>query len=233
MTENTNLEIFTEDYLLTLTREELQELADKFGVTTTHNMKLETMAARIAEAALEAKAEEDAIAAAEKEIQEEEKTTITSAPDEDTVKPKKPTRLTLADIPDFKEFIGNIPSDATEADVRRIVRAEGEKLIRIKLTPTSTDNTAESGALLYVSNSFINVGRVVPYNVPTHVENVLLNELRKSVRIGFKSTGQGREKKTTSQLVPRYIVEILPPLSKEEIEGLAEKQRKTRSLTEE
>lgn len=234
MTENTNQMIFTEDQLLNMSREELQELADKFDVPVTHNMKVETMASRIAAAALEAKEEEEAVLAAERAIQEEEqKVLATTTKDEVVETPTKPKRLTLDDVPDFKEFISNIPSNVTEADVRRIVKAEGEKLIRIKLTPTSTDNTSETGALVQVSNSFVNIGRLVPYNVPTHVENILFNKLRESVRIGFKTTGQGREKQTSSQLVPQYIIEVLPPLTKEEIEGLAEKQRKTRSLVDE
>lgn len=136
-----------------------------------------------------------------------------------------------------KRIAERLTGDEPQADAPKIsillksdeildVRAEALKLIHVRIVSMDELKRGQQGELFSVGNSVIpTVRRFVPFNVATHVEQFLLDQIREKEYQYFT------DKKHSSGLVTResrigkaYAIEVLPPLTTEELAELARSQ---------
>lgn len=100
------------------------------------------------------------------------------------------------------------------------------KLVRCIVTCNDKNKSAYSGDIFFVRNKDISgVKKFIPFNVPTHIPQILFNVLKEKQLQTFvtKRLPNGMETKI-SRLVPMYNIDILPPLTTEEFNSIRQKQ---------
>ena len=106
------------------------------------------------------------------------------------------------------------------------VQKRAMKLVRCIITCNNPNKRSYQGEIFCVRNKSIDmVKKMVPFNVPTHVPQILLNMIKEKQLQHFtaKRLPNGIESKTV-KLVPEYNIEILPPLTPEEFNAIKQKQ---------
>ena len=118
-------------------------------------------------------------------------------------------------------------------DMRGNLRKEALKLVRIRVTDLDPKKKDLPGEILTVANEYIGtVKRYVPYNgEPWHVEKVIYDMMKDREFLNIKTTktrndGISMEKKW----VKEYAIEVLPELTKEELDKLAAAQAASGSV---
>lgn len=113
---------------------------------------------------------------------------------------------------------------------------EAMKLVRVIITPMeSTKATNLESEMFCAGNSVVGtVKRTIPFGEEWHVEQILLNSIKEKKYQMFitKKNAQG-VMLTTAKLVPAYSIAVLDPLTPEELDALADRQIRTRSLDDE
>ena len=116
----------------------------------------------------------------------------------------------------------------TDTKRRQKLIKDATKLIRVLVTNRNPNKKDVTGEYFTFSNSAVGtITRLVPFNVETHVEQGILNAmtLRKYAKVTMKKNAQGvpyPERRTLAELG----VEILTPLTEQEIKDLAADQSK-------
>ena len=106
------------------------------------------------------------------------------------------------------------------------VQKKAMKLVRCIITCNNPNKRSYQGEIFCVRNKSVDmVKKMVPFNVPTHVPQILLNMIKEKQLQHFtaKRLPNGIESKTV-KLVPEYNIEILPPLTAEEFNAIKQKQ---------
>lgn len=100
------------------------------------------------------------------------------------------------------------------------------KLIRVKVIPNDPSRAIGTSEIRTVGNLMHDYTKCIPYNVPTHIPVILYNVLKEAryqrvVKSVDPKTGQD-----TSRVedVPAYTIEKLEPLTKKELEAIAQEQ---------
>lgn len=115
---------------------------------------------------------------------------------------------------------GPVKKSAIEA------KKEAEKLVRAKITCMNPNKKTYQGEYVSAGNAKIGfVKKFVLFNEPFHVPQVILNVLKekKYQRVWTKKVDGRNIIKTEN--TAEYAIEILPPLTKEELDKLAQTQR--------
>lgn len=108
------------------------------------------------------------------------------------------------------------------------MRKQATRLIRVTITSMDALKRDYRGEYFEVSNRVLKVKRFIPYGVPTHVEAVLLDEIRnRKFRMTIPAT---RETGAESRLVTAYAIAELPPLTPQELKNLAKAQQARNSI---
>ena len=100
------------------------------------------------------------------------------------------------------------------------------KLIRCVITCNNKNKTSYQGEIFSVRNAVIpEVKKYVPFGVTTHVPQILLNMIKEKQYQQFKTekTVNGTPHKT-SMMIPEYNIQILNPITAEELESIKQKQ---------
>lgn len=108
---------------------------------------------------------------------------------------------------------------------------EATKLIRVRVTNLNPNKKHSDGEFFRTGNSVIStISRFVPFESDTHVEQMLLNLInnRKYATVREEKTPDG--KKPVRSLRKEFQVEVLPALTKKELEELATEQSKRQSV---
>lgn len=111
---------------------------------------------------------------------------------------------------------------------------EATKLVRIRLSSNNPYKRALKGEIFTARNAVIEeIKKFVPFNVPTHVPQILLNVIKEKQYQSFYSekNTQGMTN-SKSRLLPEYNVEILPNLTAEEFNAIKQKQLAEQSVIE-
>lgn len=154
------------------------------------------------------------------------------------VAPEKPKeKMTVLELPRTAqaELDPNTPG-LTEVEKRAIVRAKAMRLHRVRIHNLDPNDSALPGAIKTVYNKYTGkVAKYIPFGeeneVGYHVPEILLNALREekyTMRKEVKQRGQVSSfgvKQYKTVLMPKFNVEILPPLTPAEIAGLAQDQK--------
>lgn len=128
--------------------------------------------------------------------------------------------------PKMKSTTGT-PEESPAAKKLRLKR-EGLKLVRVRITCMNPAKKEWEGEIFTVSNNAVGtVKRYVPYNLDEgwHVEQILLNQLRERQCQIFVSEKDSRGNKIRKgKLIREFAIEVLPPLTEEELAELAQRQ---------
>lgn len=122
------------------------------------------------------------------------------------------------------------PVQLTQAQMEQKIREDQYRdemaLLRCRIYNLNPKKNDLQGEIITVGNRFVGtVRKFIPFGEATdngyHIPRIIYNELksRKFQQIGTKTVKGQIEVKT--RLVPEYNIEVLPPLTKEELEELA------------
>ena len=118
-----------------------------------------------------------------------------------------------------------------EIALREKLKKEKLALVRVNVTNLNPDKRYLNGDIFTVGNKYIGtVRRFVPFNTPWHIEKVIYEFIKsKQYASRYEVT---RENRTTTEvsLVPEYSIQVLPNLTKEELDDLAKAQLARNSI---
>lgn len=119
------------------------------------------------------------------------------------------------------------------ADDHRAQWEDAMKLVRLRISNLNPDNREVPGEVITIYSKVTGrVSKFVPFD-PTfsangyHVPNIIYKFLKnkKFVSRTVKTTNQHGREEVITRLVNEYALEVLPPLTYEELKDLAAKQR--------
>ena len=100
------------------------------------------------------------------------------------------------------------------------------KLVRVQIACNDPNKREWEGEIFTVRNASLpEVKKYVPFNVPTHVPQILLNMIKEKELQTFVSSKAANGTVTKkSRLIPMYAIQELPPLTAQELEAIKRKQ---------
>ena len=124
----------------------------------------------------------------------------------------------------------------SQVEIRAIVRAKAMRLHRVRVHNLDPNDSALEGAIKTVYNKYTGkVSKYIPFGDENeqgyHIPEILLNVLRDekyTMQKEVKQRGQVSSfgvKQYKTVLMPKFNIEILPELTKDEIKGLAQDQK--------
>jgi hypothetical protein len=127
---------------------------------------------------------------------------------------------------------GRLASEATANKValRKTVKDEELKLVRIRLSVMNPMKKTWRGEVFTVANSVIGtVKKFVPfgpnfYSNGYHVPNCIYKMLRDRTFLNISTVEKNGRITTQTEFLPEFSITVLPPLTKEELEELAAAQ---------
>lgn len=131
-----------------------------------------------------------------------------------------------------EELLEMDPNEVEDVKIRRqVIRAKAMRLHRVRITNLDPADASLEGAIITVVNKYISkVSKFIPFGEAGdngyHVEEVLLNAMR-TKKYAMRKEIKGAKfgvKQYKTVMVPKYSIEELPPLTKEEVEALAQRQ---------
>ena len=180
----------------------LKQRADIMGISYHPNIKLEKLKAKLAEK-MEGVVDEYA---------DEEAETIAAAEE-----------AMAADT--FTPMVRETP-----AQLKAKRKQESLRLVRIRIACMNPVKANMKGDIFSVGNSEIGmIKKYVPFNAEQgwHVPNIILQEIRNKQFVSHYDTKIGNKSVTKTKLIPEYSIEILDPLTAEELKDLANRQLMT------
>jgi len=118
------------------------------------------------------------------------------------------------------------PDNESETARRKRKQLEASELVRVQVTNMNPNKKEWDGEMIAAGNRVVGTfKKYVPYNVPWHVPRVIYNVLRDRQCQVFvtERDDRGRQVRRGKQ-IQEFNVTVLPPLSKEELQELAQRQ---------
>ena len=141
--------------------------------------------------------------------------------------------------PTMEEILKMDPNQITDPQLlRQVVRAKALRLHRVKITNLDPSDSQLNGAIITAVNKFTGkVAKYIPFGdeeAPNgyHIPEILLNQLKNTkfpLRREIKGGAFGVKRYKTT-MINKFNIETLPPLTKKEIEELANHQRASHAI---
>ena len=141
--------------------------------------------------------------------------------------------------PTMEEILKMDPNQITDPQLlRQVVRAKALRLHRVKITNLDPSDSQLNGAIITAVNKYTGkVAKYIPFGdeeAPNgyHVPEILLNQLKNTkfpMRREIKGGAFGVKRYKTT-MINKFNIETLPPLTKKEIEELANHQRASHAI---
>jgi hypothetical protein len=115
----------------------------------------------------------------------------------------------------------------TPAQLKEKRKQEALKLVRIRVSCMNPVKANMKGEIFCVGNSEMGmIKKFVPFNAEQgwHVPNIILQEIKNKKFVSHYSTKIGNKTVNQHKLIPEYSIEILDPLTPEELKDLANRQ---------
>ena len=126
------------------------------------------------------------------------------------------------------------PKQETIGEKRKRLKAEALKLVRIRLTCLNPAKKEWEGEIITVGNSLIgSVKKFIPFNADDgwHVPHVIYQQLKeRQCQVFYTATDARGNKVRKGKLIKEFAIEVLPPLTKEELEELARRQAMAKAI---
>lgn len=124
--------------------------------------------------------------------------------------------------------VSDKPAKETDLELRARKAQEAGALIRCRVHCNDPAKKEWPGEIITVGNSFVGTFRkYIPYNLdePYHIPQIILNTLRdKRVQVFTTKKGKMGIPIRESKSIAAYSIEVLPPLTQEELASLAQAQ---------
>lgn len=122
-----------------------------------------------------------------------------------------------------------------EAAMREKLRKEKMKLIRVRISNLNPAKKDLHGEIVTVANKFLGtVRKYIPFGEATdegyHVPQVLLDQLKARKFQSIKTITKKGQIEVKTRMVPEFAIEVLDPLTADELEKLATQQRAAAGL---
>lgn len=119
----------------------------------------------------------------------------------------------------------------SHADRKKLIK-DSMKLERVIISPNATHMKEHQGQIFSVGNSILGyVNKFVLFNAEYHVPKIILDHIKDQKMQFFTTKVVNGEQLRESKLRPMYTVEVLDPLTKEELEDLAKSQAARHSIS--
>lgn len=116
----------------------------------------------------------------------------------------------------------------TEGQRARRLKDEAHKLVRIRLTCMNPAKAEWPGEIISVGNAVVgSVSKYIPFNADEgwHVPNIIYQHLKERQCQVFTTVQDSRGNKTRKgKLIKEFSIEVLDPLTPEELHDLAQRQ---------
>lgn len=126
------------------------------------------------------------------------------------------------------------PAAETENQRNTRLKREASKLVRIRVTCMNPAKKEWEGEIFSVGNAVVgSFTKYVPFNVDEgwHVPQMIYQMIKDRECQIFYTVADSRGNKTRKgKLVKEFSVEVLPPLTKEELQELAQRQAMSNSI---
>lgn len=110
--------------------------------------------------------------------------------------------------------------------LRDKLRRDNLALVRVRVTNLDPKERELPGEIFTVANEYVGtVRKYVHFNVPWHVPKCIYKMMRNAKFLNIRVYKQGGREVVETSWSPKYSVEVLPPLTKEELQKLAVAQR--------
>ena len=136
----------------------------------------------------------------------------------------------VGEQPEVKSATG--ANEESPAAKKLRLKREALKLVRVRITCMNPAKKEWEGEIITVANNAVGtVKRYVPFNIEDgwHVEHILLEQLRERQCQIFVSEKDSRGNKVRKgKLIREFAIEVLEPLTEEELAELAQRQAMAR-----
>lgn len=120
------------------------------------------------------------------------------------------------------------PGVETEGQRTKRLKDEAHKLVRIRLTCMNPAKSEWPGEIISVGNAVVgSVSKYIPFNADEgwHVPNIIYQHLKERTCQTFHTVQDSRGNKTRKgKLIKEFSIELLDPLTPEELHDLAQRQ---------
>lgn len=200
--------------------------ADRVGVSYSPNAKADTIRKKVA-----------AHLAGEDEDSDEDTATTVKAPSPDdkltyATRPlKEDGTLDIAALPKMPVKRGKTTVMDYTPVAKDIIRKELTRLVRVKITCFNPAKKEWKGEIFSFINPIVGaVKKFVPYNCPAgdsyHIPYCIYTQMKRREYQAFSGKKVNGVEVKEARQVKEFAIEILPPLTKEELDALARKQHK-------
>lgn len=117
--------------------------------------------------------------------------------------------------------------ELTDAQKAQQVKKKATRLVRCRVTCMDPTKKDWEGEIISAGNSVCKAKRFVPFGVEWHVEEIILNYLRTKkcqTFITVRGGPDGKQKIRRGKQMNAYAIEILNPLTEQELQDLAQRQ---------
>ena len=111
------------------------------------------------------------------------------------------------------------------------IRQDALKLVRVRITNLNPSKKESEAEYFSAGNRVIpTITRLVPFELDTHVEQFLLDQIKNRKFVQVKTVTRDGKSYPERSLRNEFQVEVLPPLTQEELKDLAAEQAKRQSV---
>ena len=127
------------------------------------------------------------------------------------------------------------PADEETANQRRIrLKKQALELVRIRVTCMNPAKAEWEGEIFTVGNSAVgSVTKYIPFNADAgwHVPRIIYTQLvERQCQVFVTKTDSRGNKSRQGKLIKEFAIEVLPPLTPEELRDLAQRQAMAKSI---
>jgi hypothetical protein len=111
---------------------------------------------------------------------------------------------------------------------RMLVHKKANKLVRIRITCMNPNKSKLPGEIFSVGNAAIGfIKKYVPFNAANgwHVPQIILTQIQNRKFTTFYEVEIAGKKQKRSRQIPEFAVDIMQPLTGQELKELAQRQR--------
>jgi hypothetical protein len=144
----------------------------------------------------------------------------------DTLRERVSNALTAKNDPDEAGKTASVtPITESLSQKRNRLKQEANRLVLVRITCMNPNRSEADGEIFTAGNSLVGSFRnMVPFNVPWHVPQIILNVINARKCQVFTTVKRGGQEVREGKLVKEFAVEVLPPLTHEELVKLAQRQ---------
>jgi hypothetical protein len=127
--------------------------------------------------------------------------------------------------------VSNVPtSSQTEEQKKAQMMQDAKKLVRVEITCNDPKIRVRGQIFRSVSNKYVSLRKVIPLEVPTHVPQLILNNLKESKFLTFITKRTAHGETSVPKEVATYNIRELDPLTPEQFKRIQIRQQADQAI---